>query len=100
MDKEYFERSAVWYANWNGHSNFPRYYGVRSAFIDSLTSEEKEIMTNLGYFERSTENGKRFERAIRNTSGKDKVDSDFYAMFDEAMGVSKNQTEPDQPGNY
>ena len=99
MDKEYFERTANQYASWNGHSSFPRYYGVRSAFIDALTSEEKEIMTQLGFFDSSTKNGKRFDKAIQNTSGKDKVDADFYAMFDEAMKKSTVQNEPEQPGN-
>ncbi|MBQ4542312.1 MAG: hypothetical protein IJA23_05645 [Clostridia bacterium] len=99
MDKESFESAAIWYANWNGHSSFPRYYGVRDAFIDSLTSEEKEIMTKLGYFDSSTKNGKRFEKAIQRTSGKDKVDADFYAMYNEAMGKASSQAEPDQPGN-
>lgn len=100
MDKDYFERIAVWYANWNGHSSFPRYYGVRDAFIKSLTSEEKEIMTKLGFFDETTENGKRFARAIHNTSRKDKVDADFYAMFDEAMGKKLDESQPNQPGSY
>lgn len=56
-------------------------------------------MTKLGYFDSSTKNGKRFEKAIQNTSGKDKVDADFYAMFDEAMRKLIVQNELDQPGN-
>lgn len=41
MDREYFESTAIWYANWNGHSSFSRFYGVRDTFIDSLIIEEK-----------------------------------------------------------
>lgn len=97
MNKEYFESSAIFYANWNGHSSFPRYYGVRDAFIDALSAEEKDAMTKQGFFEHGNENSKRLDNAIQRTSGKDTVDPDFYAMVEEVMKKISDEENAPQP---